>query len=122
MKAKGEKAEEKAKVMTSATLRVTDYITSAQRPVEYVAEFTRGGWIWRTSHRYRDWLALKDEIQTEFGTRHLPPKSLFPEKQNMGDILVNVIESCQGCRADCGPLGLLEERRRGLQVSSKKFL
>ena len=39
--------------------------------------------IWRTSHRYRDWLALKERLRKEYGTRNLPDDRIFPKKENL---------------------------------------
>lgn len=39
--------------------------------------------VWRTSHRYSEFLALKDSLRLEFGSRHLPANTMFPEKENL---------------------------------------
>ncbi|CAM9414499.1 unnamed protein product, partial [Ectocarpus sp. 8 AP-2014] len=92
-------------------------------PTMYEVVYTRGGWIWRTSHRYSDWLSLKDRLRADFGKRNLPDDELFPQKEDVGAIIVKVLSSCQGCReGGSRAVGHLEERRRGLQAYFSQVL
>ncbi|CAN0045415.1 unnamed protein product [Scytosiphon promiscuus] len=89
----------------------------ANGPAMYEVVYTRGGWIWRTTHRYSEWLALKERLRTDFGARNLPDDRLFPQKEDVGAIVTKLLTSCQGCREGGGrPVGILEDRRRGLQT------
>lgn len=90
-------------------------------PTLYEVVYTRGGWIWRTSHRFREWLALKERLRKEYGTRSLPDDRIFPKKEDLGAIIVKLLGSCQGCR-EGGPVGIVEQRRRGLQAYFSEIL
>ncbi|CAM9953867.1 unnamed protein product, partial [Ectocarpus sp. 13 AM-2016] len=98
-------------------------LATSAGPTMYEVVYTRGGWIWRTSHRYSDWLSLKERLRADFGKRNLPDDELFPQKEDVGAIIVKVLSSCQGCReGGSRAVGHLEERRRGLQAYFSQVL
>lgn len=43
--------------------------------------------IWRTSHRYSEWLSLKERLRADFGARNLPNDKMFPQKEDVVRLL-----------------------------------
>ncbi|CAB1112400.1 unnamed protein product [Ectocarpus sp. CCAP 1310/34] len=107
----------------AATEPRPNLLATSAGPTMYEAVYTRGGWIWRTSHRYSDWLSLKERLRADFGKRNLPDDELFPQKEDVGAIIGKVLSSCQGCReGGSRAVGHIEERRRGLQAYFSQVL